>query len=217
MKNNIIRDDKYIAMKTESISTDSVNESIATDNLSAIELGDMNGGSSTATPAMEHEVNYRELVTELAEMNIEIPTETPPVIPPEVPPIAPPQTPPPMIPNATEFTIGDEVLADTGASTPSDITAWLDNAKSSATELYNQNKQLLITLGWIVLAVVGAKFVFAALHTIDDIPLVTPLLKLVGLVTIVRFAWRYLIRENDRQELVESLNRTKLEVLGDRN
>lgn len=216
MKNNIIRDDKYIAMKTETISTGTANESISSDDRSAIELGEMNSGSSTATPAMEHDVNDRKLVTELAEMNIEIPTETPPTIPPEVPPIAPPQTPPPMIPNATESTIGDEVLADTWESTQSDLTAWIDNAKSSTTEFFKQNQQLLITVGWIVLAVVGAKFVFAALHTIDDIPLVTPLLKLVGLVTIVRFAWRYLLREHDRQELVESLNRTKIEVLGDR-
>ena len=218
MKNNIIRDDKYIAMKTETIATGTANESIATGDRLAIELGEPNGGNSTATPAMEHDVNNLELVSEPTEMNIEIPTETPPTIPPEVPPIAPPETPPPMIPNATESTIGDEeVFADNLESTQADISAWIDNAKSSTTELFKQNQQLLITLGWIVLAVIGAKFVFAALHTINDIPLVTPLIELVGLVTIVRFAWRYLIREHDRQELVESLNRTKIEVLGDRN
>jgi CAAD domains of cyanobacterial aminoacyl-tRNA synthetase len=217
MKNNIIRDDKYIAMKTETISTGTADESIASGERSAIEVGEMNGGSSIATPPIAHDENYHELVTELAEMNIEIPTETPPNIPPEVPPLTPPETPPPMIPNATESTISEEVSADTWASTQPDLTAWLDNAKSSTTDFFKHNQQLLITFGWILLAVVGAKFTFAALHTIDDIPLVTPLIKLVGLVTIVRFAWRYLIREHDRQELVESLNRTKIEVLGDRN
>jgi hypothetical protein len=35
-------------------------------------------------------------------------------------------------------------------------------------------------------------------------------------VSVVRFAWRYLIREHDRQELIEILDRKKVEVLGNR-
>ncbi len=101
-------------------------------------------------------------------------------------------------------------------STQTEVTAFLENAKSTATELFNNNRQLFITLGWIVLAVFGAKVVFATLGIIDDIPLVTPVIKLVGLVSVVRFTWRYLIREHDRQELFEIIDRTKVEVLGDR-
>lgn len=192
MKNNIIRDDKYIAMKTETIPT---------------------GITNTEQSAIA-----------AAEMNIEIPTETPPEIPPEIPPQTPPpippQTPPPMIPSATESTIGDDTSvkpADTWQSTQTDINTFLDNAIEYTTKFFKNNQQVLTTLGWIVLVLFGVKLMFAGLNIIDNLPLVTPLIKLVGLVTVVRFIWRYLIREHDRQELLESLNRTKIEVLGDRN
>jgi CAAD domains of cyanobacterial aminoacyl-tRNA synthetase len=101
-------------------------------------------------------------------------------------------------------------------STQSEITALFENAKSTTTDFFNNNRQVFTTLGWIALAILGVKFVFAALGIIDDIPLVAPIIKLVGLVTVVRFAWRYLIREHDRQELIEIIDRTKVEVLGDR-
>lgn len=93
-------------------------------------------------------------------------------------------------------------------------TDFLENATSYATTFYRNNRSLLITLGWIFLAFLGARLLFTALDTIDDIPLVTPLLKLVGLVSVTRFVWRYLIRERNRQELAETINRAKAEVLG---
>jgi CAAD domains of cyanobacterial aminoacyl-tRNA synthetase len=34
------------------------------------------------------------------------------------------------------------------------------------------------------------------------------------LIYVVRFAWRYLIREHDRQELMATLDRTKAEIFG---
>ncbi len=215
MKNNIIRDDKYIAMKTETIPT----ETTDTDR-SAIAATEVNG-DSTNTPTIESMITDRELITESPEMNIEIPTETPPEIPPEVPPLAPPQTPPPMVPSATVSTIGDDTPvtdpADTWQSTQTDINTFLDNVIESTTKFFKNNQQVLTTLGWIILALFGIKLMFAGLSIIDNLPLVTPIIKLVGLVTVIRFTWRYLIREQDRQELLESLNRTKIEVLGDRS
>ncbi len=102
-------------------------------------------------------------------------------------------------------------------STQTELTALFEEAKSTAIDFFNNNRQLFITLGWIALAIFGAKIVFATLGLIDDIPLVTPIIKIVGLVSVVRFAWRYLIREHDRQELMEILNQTKAEVLGKNN
>jgi CAAD domains of cyanobacterial aminoacyl-tRNA synthetase len=173
MKNNIIKDDREISMKTASLSTDISDhaESITTDN---------------------------DLSTETCEMNTETLTD---------------------IPDPTEpMMVADEPIADPAEawqSTQSELTASFEQAKSTAAEFFNNNRPLFTILGWIVLVIIGAKFVFAALGTIDDIPLVTPLLKLVGLVSVIRFAWRYLIREHDRQELIEIIDRTKVEVLGD--
>jgi CAAD domains of cyanobacterial aminoacyl-tRNA synthetase len=114
--------------------------------------------------------------------------------------------------------IAEESIADlteSWQSTQSELTASFEQVKSTVTEFFNNNRLLFTNLGWIALAIIGVKLVFATLDTIDDIPLITPILKIVGLVSVVRFAWRYLIREHDRQELIEIIDRTKVEVLGD--
>jgi hypothetical protein len=174
MKNNIIKDDREISMKIESLPTD------------------IHEDPELSTPD-------NNLATEICEMNtntlVDLPDSTEPMM------------------------ITDEPITDpteAWQSTQSELTASFEQTKSTATKFFNNNRPFFITLGWIALAIIGVKLVFAALGTIDDIPLVTPLLKIVGLVSVVRFAWRYLIREHDRQELTEIIDRTKVEVLGDR-
>jgi hypothetical protein len=156
MKNNIIKDDREISMKTASFPTDIYEDpkSIVTDN---------------------------NLSTETCEMNTNTLSD---------------------LPEPTEpMTIADEPIiepAETGQSIQAELTAFVKNATATTTEIFKNNRQLFITLGWIALAIIGAKLVLATLGIIDDIPLVTPILKLVGLVSVVRFGWRYLIREHDR-------------------
>ncbi len=215
MKNNIIKDDREISMKAE-IPSDSYDDakSIATVGVLrqvASPLENRNLPTEPSEMNMKAEISTdtdnepesiatnHNLPTEPDEMNAETLTD-----------MSDPSEPMMM---ANEPTIDP---AEAGQSMQAEITAFVKNATSSATELFNNNRQLFITLGWIVLAILGAKVVFATLGIIDDIPLVTPILKLVGLVTVVRFAWRYLIREQNRKELVEIIDRTKVEVLGNR-
>ncbi len=96
-------------------------------------------------------------------------------------------------------------------------TGFFEETVSTIATFFKNNRQLLTILGVAFLAILGFKLMFAGLNAIDDIPLVTPLLKLIGLVYVVRFVWRYLLREQDRHELVENINRTKAEVLGGQN
>jgi CAAD domains of cyanobacterial aminoacyl-tRNA synthetase len=191
MKSNIIRDDREISMKTESFPTEMSDdtESIAVENNPPTEIYKMNTNTLLDLPDPIDPIDPMTIADESIANQIE-----------------------PM-------TIADESIVNpavVGQSTQAEVTAFVENAKSAATEFFNNNRPLFTTLGWIALAIVGAKFVFAALGTIDDIPLVTPILKIVGLVSVVRFSWRYLIREHDRQELVEILDRTKVEILGNR-
>jgi CAAD domains of cyanobacterial aminoacyl-tRNA synthetase len=175
MKNNIIKDDREISMKSESLTTD-------------------------ISDRAESTVTNENSPTEILEMN----TNTLADLPDPTEPIEP--------------MIADEPIADPAVamqSSQTELIAFFEQAKSTATNFFNNNRPLFITLGWIVMAIIGTKFVFATLGIIDDIPLVTPLIKLVGLVSVVRFAWRYLIREHDRQELIEIIDRTKVEILGD--
>ncbi len=202
MKNNIIKDDREISMKIEYLPTDISNdaESTATDNNLPTEIFEMN----TNTLADLSDPNAQAHPIEMVEPTEPMTIADEPITDPAV---------------ALPMTIADEPIADPAAalqSTQTELTEFFENAKSTATDFFNNNRPLFITLGWTALAIFGAKVVFATLGIIDDIPLVTPIIKLVGLVSVVRFAWRYLIREHDRQELIEIIARTKVEVLGDR-
>lgn len=107
-----------------------------------------------------------------------------------------------------------ESAAEAWRSIQAKTTTFLEKARSYTPAFFKNNRQLLTTLGWILLAFLGTKVLFAGLDAIDDIPLVTPILKLIGLVYVLRFVWRYLIREQNRQELMQALNRAKTELLG---
>jgi hypothetical protein len=112
----------------------------------------------------------------------------------------------------------DTSIADSATETwqslQSNTKTFFENAGSYTTAFFKNNRQLLTTLGVIFLVIISAKLLFAGLDAIDDIPLVAPLLKITGLVYLVRFVWRYLIHERDRRELVEKIEHTKAEVLG---
>jgi CAAD domains of cyanobacterial aminoacyl-tRNA synthetase len=92
-----------------------------------------------------------------------------------------------------------------------------EKVSSITTTFVKENQQLLTTLGLVFLGIISLRLLFASLNAIESIPLMTPLLKIVGAFYVGRFIWRYLIRERDRHDLMEVVKRTKAEVLGDRN
>ncbi|WP_310489524.1 CAAD domain-containing protein [Chamaesiphon sp. VAR_69_metabat_338] len=98
-----------------------------------------------------------------------------------------------------------------------ETTLLLDKLIATIEKIFQENRQLLTWLGLATLAIIALRILFAGLQAIDSIPLVTPILKLVGSIYVGRFVWRYLIREQDRQELIETIDRTKAEVLGSQN
>lgn len=92
-----------------------------------------------------------------------------------------------------------------------------EKVSSTTTIFVKENQQLLTTLGLVFLGIISLRLLFASLNAIESIPLMTPLLKIVGAFYVGRFIWRYLIHERDRHDLMEVVKRTKAEVLGDRN
>ncbi len=103
------------------------------------------------------------------------------------------------------------------SSIQNSTTGFIERATAYLTSFYKNNRRLLTTLGIILVAILGIDLLFAGLNAIDDLPLVTPILKLIGLVYVVRFAWRYLLRERDRQELAAKIDRAKADVFGSQN
>jgi CAAD domains of cyanobacterial aminoacyl-tRNA synthetase len=125
-----------------------------------------------------------------------------------------------LLPDAT--LIGSETIAvqdspeDAWREFRTKTSTFFGNAVDSSGEFLKNNQSVLVSLGWVLLAVVGLKVLFALLNVVDNLPLISPLLKLVGLVYSGWFIWRYLLKASTRQELSQTIERAKTDFLGDR-
>jgi hypothetical protein len=97
------------------------------------------------------------------------------------------------------------------------VTAFFADLPDNAAASFRNNRQIINTLGLILLAFLGVRVLFAVLDAIDDIPFMAFVLKLVGFVYLVKFARRYLMRASDRQELAQKIETVKTDVLGNQS
>lgn len=81
-------------------------------------------------------------------------------------------------------------------------------------QVFADYKQPLLTIGIIVLALITVKITLAVLTAIDGIPLLAPILELVGLVFSGWFVYRYLWKASSRQELVSEFDALKNQIFG---
>ena len=81
---------------------------------------------------------------------------------------------------------------------------------------FSEYQQPLITIGIFLLGIITVKIVIAVLDALNDIPLLAPLLELVGLGYSAWFVWRYLWKASNRQELVSELEAFKNQILGEK-
>ena len=79
---------------------------------------------------------------------------------------------------------------------------------------FSDYKKPLLTLLIFASGLVTVYVTLAVLDAIHDIPLLSPMLELVGLCYSGWFIYRYLLRESNRQELVSEFNALKSQVLG---
>ena len=70
---------------------------------------------------------------------------------------------------------------------------------------FNTYKQLVIGVVLFLAAVVTLRIVLAAIDALNDIPLMAPTFKLVGIGYSVWFVNRYLLKTSTRQELIQRL------------
>ena len=70
-------------------------------------------------------------------------------------------------------------------------------------------------LGLILLSIVTVKIIVAVLGAVDDIPLLAPLMEMVGLGYSGWFVWRYLLKASNRKELLGEFDALKNQVFGD--
>lgn len=78
-------------------------------------------------------------------------------------------------------------------------------------------KKPLITLLIFASGIVSVYVVLSVINAINDIPLLSPILELVGLGYSVWFVYRYLLRASTRSELAQEFEVLKKQVVGKNN
>ncbi len=90
---------------------------------------------------------------------------------------------------------------------------FITDLQNSAGDFFNKYQPLLGSLGWIFLALISVKLMLALLNAINDIPLLSVLLELIGLGYGIWFIYRYLLTAATRQELSGEIQNFKKQVL----
>jgi hypothetical protein len=78
-----------------------------------------------------------------------------------------------------------------------------------------EQKSAVVVVALIVIAIPVIILANKVLNVIDSIPLLEPLLELVGLVYTLWFVYRYLIFAQSRKELVDGITGIKSKIMGD--
>lgn len=81
-------------------------------------------------------------------------------------------------------------------------------------EFISDNEKILVNLLLAFLAVIAVRVILAVLTAINDFPLLSPLLELIGLGYTGWFVYRYLWKESNRQELKSEINALKSQIIG---
>ena len=92
------------------------------------------------------------------------------------------------------------------------VKGWLE--KNDLGELWTKAQLPLRVVGGLIVFTLAAQVYSGVLNIIDSIPLVPGLLELAGLIWLVNFALRNLIRNSDRDKFIESARLTWSRVTG---
>ena len=94
------------------------------------------------------------------------------------------------------------------------VSAFLAELPEYLSGFFSEYKQPIVTIGLIVAAIISVKLTLAVLSALNDIPLLSPMLELIGLGYSAWFIYRYLWRASSRKELASDFNALKEQVLG---
>jgi hypothetical protein len=123
-----------------------------------------------------------------------------------------------------EFGVSGEIPGSMAKVKPGDAQPWreylddvleiLAKVPDYVGQFFADYQQPLVTLGLFLAAIITVKITLAILDALNDIPLLAPLLELVGLGYTGWFVWRYLWKASNRQELTTEFEAIKKQILG---
>ncbi len=91
---------------------------------------------------------------------------------------------------------------------------FVSNLDTILGDFFNEYKQLIVSLGLVFGAIVSVKLTLALLSALNEIPLIEPILELVGLGYSAWFVTRFMLKSEKRQEFYAKFMDTKDQVLG---
>jgi hypothetical protein len=94
------------------------------------------------------------------------------------------------------------------------VSKFLAGLPEYLSDFFGEYRRPLITLGLIFGGILAVKMTLALLDAVDDIPLLAPILQLVGLGYSAWFVYRYLLKASTREELGQELGELKDQVVG---
>ncbi|MBW4452914.1 MAG: CAAD domain-containing protein [Nostoc indistinguendum CM1-VF10] len=95
----------------------------------------------------------------------------------------------------------------------SQISIFLANIPEYIGRFYQEYKSLFISFALLVITVTALRIFLAVLNAINDIPLLSPFLQLIGLGYTIWFTFRYLLKDSTRQELAAEIRLLKKQTL----
>ncbi|MEH1870117.1 CAAD domain-containing protein [Nostoc sp.] len=95
-----------------------------------------------------------------------------------------------------------------------EISIFLAKLPEYIGSFYQEYKLPIISFGLLVIAVTALRIFLAVLNAINDIPLVSPFLQLIGLGYTIWFTFRYLLKDSTRQEFTAETRLLKKQILG---
>jgi hypothetical protein len=115
--------------------------------------------------------------------------------------------------SSTKFPSGEEAK-EQWQEIVDKVSAFLAELPEYLSGFFSEYKQPIVTIGLIFAAIISVKLTLAVLGALNDIPLLSPLLELIGLGYSVWFIYRYLWKASSRKELADDFNALKEQVLG---
>lgn len=92
---------------------------------------------------------------------------------------------------------------------------FLSKVPEQLSSFFSNYQQPLLTVGLIITAAITVYITLSVLDAINNIPLLSPILELVGLGYTIWFVSRYLLKASTREELLAEFESLKQQVIGE--
>lgn len=93
------------------------------------------------------------------------------------------------------------------------VSNFLEQLPTYLGTFFQEYKLPIISFGLLVTGVTTLRISLALLNALNDVPLLPPTFKLIGIVYTTWFTLRYLVKASTRQELAAELGWTKKEIM----